>query len=430
MTLLRPLALVAALSLAACQTTGAAPETEPTASPAPGPSAAPAATAAPASMPAGAVLSPDEVARLTALGYVDVSEDAVDEEKMGVVLRDPERSAAGYRLFTNAHLCSTQIVDPDGKVVHAWSYTPCFRWDNAALLPDGDLLVVGRDGKRTNESRWTEGHHLARFSWDGKLRWLRRIKAHHDAQLTPEGNISVLTAEERLLPELRENKPLQVDNLTIVSPDDGSTLEEASLYELLRDAPGFAFEVRRANRDLIHSNSIDWMRRPELAAKHPLYTLGNVLVCMRHQDSIAMIDWRNKKVVWTWGRGELSGPHDAQVLDNGHVLLFDNGVARKWSRVLELDPLTGKIVWQYQAEDPPTFFTLTRGSNQRLANGNTLIADSDSGYAFEVTPDGTKVWEFLNPNLWEGKRGAIVRMRQLDGALVERLLAARGGANG
>lgn len=426
--MLRPhaLALVATLCLAACRTTGAAPEAEPTASPAPGPSAAPAATSV---MPAGAVLSADEVARLTALGYVDVSEDAVDERQMGVVLRDPERSAAGYRLFTNAHLCSTQIVDPDGAVVHAWSHTPCFRWDNTVLLPDGDLLVVGRDGKRTAESRWTEGHHLARFSWDGELRWLRRIKAHHDAQLTPDGHVSVLTAEERVLPELRPKKPLQVDKLTIVSADDGATLEEASLYELLRDA-GFTFEVRRANRDLIHSNSIDWMRRPELAAKHPLYALGNVLVCMRHQDSIAMIDWRSKKVVWTWGRGELSGPHDAQVLDNGHVLLFDNGVARKWSRVLELDPLSGEIVWQYQAEDPPTFFSLTRGSNQRLANGNTLIADSDSGRAFEVTPDGTTVWEFLNPNLYEGKRGAIVRMRQLDGALVERLLAAGGGANG
>jgi len=121
------LALLATLAMAGCETGGTH---------APAPSATPSGSVAAAlATPAGAVLSADEVARLTALGYVDVSEDAVEADQMGVVLRDPERSQPGYNLFTNAHLCSTQIVDADGAVVHQWSHTPCFRWDNTVLLP-------------------------------------------------------------------------------------------------------------------------------------------------------------------------------------------------------------------------------------------------------------------------------------------------------
>jgi hypothetical protein len=31
-------------------------------------------------------------------------------------------------------------------------------------------------------------------------------------------------------------------------------------------------------------------------------------------------------------------------------------------------------------------------------NDNALITESDNGRAFEVTPDGTIVWEFYNPH--------------------------------
>lgn len=105
----------------------------------------------------------------------------------------------------------------------------------------------------------------------------------------------------------------------------------------------------------------------------------------------------------------VSGPHDARMLDSGNILVFDNGLSRKRSRVLELDPVMREVVWEHTGDDP--FFTIFRGSCQRLPNGNTLIANSDHGEAFEVTPDGRQVWRFLNPQLTaEGKRRLIVRM--------------------
>jgi Arylsulfotransferase (ASST) len=71
------------------------------------------------------------------------------------------------------------------------------------------------------------------------------------------------------------------------------------------------------------------------------------------------------------------------------------------SRVLEIDPSTEQIVWQYTAEDsgrPPWTFHSSFVSNaQRLPNGNTLITEGMHGRIFQVTRTGRVVWEYLTP---------------------------------
>ena len=57
-----------------------------------------------------------------------------------------------------------------------------------------------------------------------------------------------------------------------------------------------------------------------------------------------------------------------------------------------------KVVWQYDEYDTPgSFFSPFISSSQRLPNGNTLINEGPAGYFFEVTTDGDKVWEYINP---------------------------------
>ncbi|MEO7015160.1 MAG: arylsulfotransferase family protein, partial [Leifsonia sp.] len=71
------------------------------------------------------------------------------------------------------------------------------------------------------------------------------------------------------------------------------------------------------------------------------------------------------------------------------------------SRVLEIDPCTKEIVWQYTAEDsgrPSWEFHSSFVSNaQRLANGNTLITEGMRGRLFQVTAQGQIVWEYQSP---------------------------------
>ena len=118
----------------------------------------------------------------------------------------------------------------------------------------------------------------------------------------------------------------------------------------------------------------------------------------------------------------MSGPHDATVLKNGHILLFDNGLGRGWSRVIELDPLTRQIVWEYRAPQPADFYTVVHGSNQRLPNGNTLIANSGHGEVFEVTPEGEIVWRFFNPDRKEsGRRASVGRVTRHELAYVDQI---------
>jgi hypothetical protein len=111
------------------------------------------------------------------------------------------------------------------------------------------------------------------------------------------------------------------------------------------------------------------------------------------------------------------------MLDNGHLLIFDNGPRRRWSRVVEVDPLEGTIVWQYGDGAETQFFSPGRGSCQRLPNGNTLIANSNHGTGFEVTPDGREVWRYWHPEVDDrGRRKVIVRMMRYAPEMIEPLL--------
>jgi hypothetical protein len=124
---------------------------------------------------------------------------------------------------------------------------------------------------------------------------------------------------------------------------------------------------------------------------------------------VVVTDPEASRILWSWGPGTLTYQHDPSYV-GGNLLVFDNGIRQ--SRVLEIDPHSLDVRWQYGPEKG--FFTRTRGSSQRLPNGNTLIIESDSGYAFEVTPEGRTVWAFANPEIDDkGLREALWSMRRL-----------------
>jgi hypothetical protein len=102
------------------------------------------------------------------------------------------------------------------------------------------------------------------------------------------------------------------------------------------------------------------------------------------------------------------------MLPNGHILIFDNGTHRKASRVVELDPVTKRVVWRYPRKDNPNFFSAWRGNAQRLDNGNTLICEAEKGHSFEITPEGKTVWEFWSPFFnSKGQRLRVYRMMRI-----------------
>jgi hypothetical protein len=167
----------------------------------------------------------------------------------------------------------------------------------------------------------------------------------------------------------------------------------------------FASNESYLNGDYLHANSVDILKGP--ARGIPRSRAGQALISFREVSTVALVDPQAQSIVWAQ-----SGPwvrqHDAQVLPTGTLLLFDNegsSAGHGRSRVLEVDPATSRIVWNYAGREDEPLDSLARSSQTRLSNGNTLIVESMAGRVIEVAPDGDIVWEFVNPvRAGEGER--------------------------
>jgi hypothetical protein len=381
----------------------------------------PAATGvSPPAGPGGAAPDEEEAERLAALGYLELVETDDPNLPVGLLSADADRMQPGFTYFTNVVGCSSSLVSDAGEEVRRWQLEPCHQWLNSTLLTDGSVLAIHQNpGSSESAMELGDARELVKLDWEGRVLWRRRIPLHHDVEVLPDGRIATLLLEFRVVPGVDPSLPVRDSWIALLSPE-GEILEKVSITDLLLGAEGIPLRKRRPRRvgkirqvDFIHANSIEWMRQPHLAEKSPIYAPSNVLVSLRHQDAVIIVDFLAKRVVWWWGQGSLSGPHDATVLPDGHILIFDNGLNRRWSRAVEVDPLRWEIAWEYRAPNPGDFFSRDRGGAQRLPNGNTLLTDSNAGIAFEVTPAGETVWRFRNPNRREGKPIVIVRARRV-----------------
>jgi uncharacterized protein (UPF0248 family) len=127
---------------------------------------------------------------------------------------------------------------------------------------------------------------------------------------------------------------------------------------------------------------------------------GDFLVSLRNINTVGIISKETGHFLWKWGPGQIWHQHHASFLDNGNILIFDNGSHSKGidrSRVVEINPQNDEIVWEYTESPPVSFFSFHISSADRLSNGNTFICEGAYGRVFEVTRDGEIVWEFVNP---------------------------------
>ena len=117
--------------------------------------------------------------------------------------------------------------------------------------------------------------------------------------------------------------------------------------------------------------------------------------------------------------------HAPHVLPDGNLLFYDNGTSgRGYSRAIEYEvdtvAHTARRVWEYPgtlADD--VWYNKIWGEADRLPNGNTLITagsadhDDDPARIFEVTSDGTKVWEMWLDSSEESERAGSYRAERI-----------------
>lgn len=341
------------------------------------------------------------------------------KKRKGVTYYDPSKAYEGYTLFAPVGGYYAWLMDMEGQIVHCWplTYKPCLF---CRLLPNGHLLYVGREEENPQGPKHDlfdiHGNKIGcvcmggcqyaiEVDWDNNVVWRYEDPLlSHDFYRMENGN-TMFIKYVRVPDDIKNNvqggvpsdptAPMWCDALNEVN-SKGELVWEWLGYEHL-DPKIDIIDPLAFRTEWTHMNSCCVL--PD----------QDILCSFRVLDSIHIIDKKTGDIKWRWGRGELANQHDATMLESRNILVFDNGEHRRftrfnYSRVVEVNPKTNQIVWEYKDDPPFVFFSANLGGAQRLLNGNTLITDSEAGRIFEVTYRGKIVWEYISPfyDPWSG----------------------------
>ena len=293
-----------------------------------------------------------------------------------------------------------------------------------------------------------------------KARWM--LRQHHDYQregnpvgyyvpgmdpLVDSGNTLIVCHKNLKNPQVSDKTLL--DDTIIEVTWDGKIIWEWICSEHF-DEMGFSEDAKNIlarNPNVQHTGGGmgDWMHMNSMSLLGPnkwfdegdeRFHPDNIIWDGRQTNITAIIERKTGKIVWQLGpdftatqelkdMGQIIGQHHAHIIPRGlpgegNILVFDNGggagygvpnpgaptglnnARRDNSRILEFDPTTLEIIWQYPKRGPG-FMPMTGlyssfvSSAQRLPNGNTLITEGHCGRIFEITAEHEIVWEYLSP---------------------------------
>jgi len=346
---------------------------------------------------------------LRSLPYLTHTEEKADETKKGVVKYNQKLAFEGYNLYGNT------LMDMEGNTVHSWLMEGF-----GIMLDNGDVLFIYNESKKL----------FGKYSWNSDVIWEKKLISHHDTAIFNDNTILVLSKE------VHEYNGRKVEfDLIIELSQEGEEISRWSTYENFNELKKFHEplvlsklihshnEDKEELYDYFHLNSIQVLPETSIGKKDNRFQEGNWLLSFCHVNLIIILDKETKKIVWSWGPGELEWQHSPIMLDNGNILIHDNGVHRGYTRIIELNPIKKEIVWEYKTNPPELFFSETQGYAQRLPNENTLITDSKSGRVFEITKEKEIVWEWFNPEInEEGKRRCIYQMIRYPEDKIDKLL--------
>ncbi|MEE0955195.1 MAG: aryl-sulfate sulfotransferase [Eubacterium sp.] len=352
---------------------------------------------------------------------------------------------SGLAGFPNKFLPGGQVIGSTGA-----------RDGNFGYQDQLDLVQVDWDGHIV----WKFDHNEEIEDPGTEKRWMAR--QHHDFQregspvgyyapgqepYTDHGNTLILTHTNVSKPEITDK--VLIDDRIIEVTWEGEIvwdwkasdhLEEFGFDEAARNTLYRSPNVRTGGGDWLHINSMS-----ELGPNHwydegdERFNPRNIIIDSRNANILAIISRETGKLVWRIGPdfsaskelrelGWIIGQHHLHMIPKGlpgegNLLVFDNGGMggygtpnpgssdgvnngrRDYSRVLEFDPVTLEIKWQFTPKeygailftDASKFYSSYISSAQRLPNGNTLITEGSDGRLLEVTPEHDVVWEYINP---------------------------------
>lgn len=370
----------------------------------------------------------------------------------GTTIYDSSKAWNGYTVLSPLGTQAAIVIDMNGNIVKQWDNFNNSAGGPARVLPGG--IVVAANGANPGHQESTE---LVQRDFDGKQQWtFPSARQHHDWQredfpagyyspgVTPGGasKMLVLSHTNRVQPKVAPTANLEDDRILEIDRDGkilwewiaSDHIDDFKLDKPSRDAIAKGKSTPARGFDWLHVNSATYVGPNRwFDAGDRRFAPENVVISSR-QASFCAIIARDGSIVWQLGPDFTASPemrairqtigqHHAHIIPKnlpgaGNMMIFDNGGAsgygvstatgldgsnifsRPTSRVLEVDPVTLKLVWSYTAA---TFFATNISGAQRLANGNTLVTEGPGGRLFEVTTAGQIVWEYIYPAPDNGK---------------------------
>lgn len=343
-----------------------------------------------------------------ALSARSVSASAVDQVTLrrrgtGLIAHDSSKAGEGYTLFApQTDGGNVYLINMSGEVVHKWKM-PCRPGRHAVILPNGNL---GYNGNLPSQpdiyGAWMLWHGGAFYEVTpkGDIVWEHHDPFHHhDAQWLPNGNL-LYGAMEPMPKEFAAR---------VVGGSHAHDLPDGTIYgDVVK-------EVNRKGEVVWIWKSWENLRIEDFPI-HEIFDRyhwplinglwltreNRVLMSLRTTSGVIAIDKASGSLVNKIPYPIVSQQHTPVELDNGNILIFDNGnlragVTSPSSSAIEVDPRTNSVVWRYQDVMQPAFFSPYMGAVQRLPNGNTHITESATGRLFDVTSEGEVVWEYVIP---------------------------------
>lgn len=374
------------------------------------------------------------------------------EPTVGLIVNEPQ-AARGYTIINTYRSDKVYLIDHLGREVHAWKLEG-HEIEQAELLENGNLMIRHR---ASSSDLWStsEVDQAGRIIWQYTEREL-----HHDFLKLPNGNVlllmrTLLSSQAAaaagavnpylhsgwLYDYLREIKPTGPDSGEVVwewSTSDHLVQDhdpDKADYGPVAGHPGridINYNIRRSHHRLFHVNSIDY---------DPV--LDQIMLSSRNYSELWIIDHNTTTeeaagtkgdLLYRWGNPQAYGAggyqdqqlfwqHDAHWIPPGlpgagNVLIFNNGNERSARQRLHssIDEITlpafhdntypqdqsfafesARPQWGYTAPNPADFYSSVGSGVQRLPNGNTQICSATNSTVFQVTPDGTTVWKYINP---------------------------------
>jgi hypothetical protein len=347
----------------------------------------------------------------------------------GVTIHNVEKAFGGFTMFNFMADKAVHLIDMEGNIVNTWVHPDGARFGPMARpLSGGRIMALFG----TFQDRG-----VGIFDWNGNLEWQyfnEDWSLNHDfqagstyfgADILANDEVLILSKTEADFPNIATYT--MRDEIIAKVNLDGETVWSWSTAEHY-DELGISTKGKEeifdgTNRygdkvDIFHTNSVILLPGNKHGPSDSSFSKGNVLVSQRNTSKVFIIDQLSGSIVWSLDDCSLGnhapiGQHHASMiprglLGEGNILLYDNGgkagypeKIRFFTRVMEVNPANCNIVWEYTAVSSDlrqnAFFSRTRGSVQRLPNGNTMISEPTWLRIFEVTDDGEIVWEYIHP---------------------------------